>query len=49
MTSCMSEPAMPHSIEATTKPLTATTKSRLRPIRAATKPVEGVAIAAATM
>ena len=40
---------MPHSTEAPVKPATAIRNSRLRPNRAASKPVTGVAIAAATM
>ncbi len=44
-----SEVAAPHSIEATVKPDTAIMNSRLRPNRAARKPVGGVMIAAATM
>ena len=41
--------AMPHSMEATVKPATATRNRRLRPNRPARKPVGGVMIAAATM
>ena len=40
---------MPQSTEATVKPATATRNTRLRPKRAARKPVSGVMIAAATM
>src|SRR5690606_856442 len=41
--------AAPQSMEATVNPPTAQRKSRRRPMRAATKPVSGMTIAAATM
>ena len=41
--------ARPHSAEATVKPTTAVTNKRVRPKRAARKPVGAVMIAAATM
>ena len=44
-----SDCATPHSTEATVKPATATRNSRLRPKRAASQPVGGVMMAAATM
>ena len=40
---------MPHSIEASVKPMTLPTKMRLRPSLSARTPVSGVMIAAATM
>jgi hypothetical protein len=44
-----SDCAMPHRTEATVKPPMAVTNSRVRPNRAARKPVGAVMIAAATM
>ena len=41
--------AIPHSSEATVKPLTAMISRRRRPSRPASQPVTGVRIAAATM
>jgi len=40
---------MPHSAEASVKPMMETRKSGLRPNRSASQPVNGVRIAAATM
>jgi len=45
----VSEPASPHSTEAAVKPTTEARNRRLRPNRAASQPVGGVMIAAATM
>ncbi len=44
-----SDSASPHNAEATVKPMTAVTNSRVRPKREARKPVGAVMIAAATM
>ncbi len=44
-----SEEARPHKSVLTVKPITAPTSRRLRPRRAASQPVGGVAIAVATM
>jgi hypothetical protein len=41
--------AAPHSIDASVKPTTAHMNNRLRPMRAARKPVSGMKMAAATM
>ncbi len=48
-TICVSVCAMPHSIDASVKPVTETRNRRLSPKRLARKPVGGVMIAAATM
>ena len=48
-TICGNDCAMPHSMEATTKPATATSSTRLRPKRPASQPEGGVMMAAATI
>ena len=48
-TICVSDCAMPHSIEATVKPAIEMMNSRLMPNLPARKPVGGVMIAAATI
>ena len=48
-TICVSEPAMPHSAEAATKPRMLTSRYLRRPRRSVRKPVIGITIDDATM